>query len=177
MKKTLIKLSLLVIIDVIILWLFIRHENPDPEMGGGGSLVLVLFVPFVFFINLIIAGIFQLFKKKEYVRIFLINSIISAILLYFLWGWEDEFYWRKTVDLWEFVKDDTTFQIIVRNNNSFSFSYSTKPGPSRCFLDGKCVNKNGIIYLTTDSTSYIIENGKLLGFRKPMYSFQLKQLE
>lgn len=57
-------------------------------------------------------------------------------------------------------------------------SYSLSPGSSWGFLDGKCIEKNGELYLTSDSLNMkIIKNKKLIGFRKITDTIRINKRE
>ena len=70
----------LTVIDFGLIWLTVYKINPDPSVTIG----IIIFVPLAFIVNIIIAGILFIFKRKEYGKLFLINSIISSILMYYL---------------------------------------------------------------------------------------------
>lgn len=75
--KLLQQVLVLTFLDLILIWFYVRWESPDPSMGIG---VLVV-VPAVLILNLLISLLMFVFKRK-YSLVFLINSIISAIIMY-----------------------------------------------------------------------------------------------
>ncbi|TPE46109.1 hypothetical protein [Pontibacter mangrovi] len=163
----------LLIIDVVLIWFWVKKMDPDPSVSIG----VLLFVPFVFTLNLIIAAILFLIKRREYVNLFLINSIASSIIMFYLFGEGIKRHQRNRLESWEFVKADTTFQIIRwKKENEFSMSYSTDPGSSTGFLDGKCEKENEGFTLSTDSTLYRIKDNYLIGFRKANDRIKLKKI-
>lgn len=158
----LFKLLFLVIIDFIIIWLWVAYLNPDPS----GSIYLLFLVPFVFIVNLLIAGICYLFKKKNYGKLFLINSLLSSIILPFLFQRAINRDLDNAMEEWKFNKSDTTFSIVrQKETNEFDMYFSTSPGSSWGFLTGKYFKDKGVYTLTTDSTKFYIKDSYLIGFR------------
>jgi hypothetical protein len=70
--KLFIKLFLLTIIDFIIIWFWVKENDPEPSI----SIALIIVIPLVIVINLVIALILY-FTKREYSKLFVINSLIS----------------------------------------------------------------------------------------------------
>ena len=80
--KTLFKLIGILIIGIILTDLLVKIIDPKPKEA---SFVLIL-IAFVFILNLAIAGVLFFAKKKEYGKIFLINSILSTIIMFYIYG-------------------------------------------------------------------------------------------
>lgn len=80
--KELGKILTLGVVSALLIWIWIVDLDPDPSI----SLGLVIIVPLVFAINLVIAGALFLMRKKQYMRYFLINAIISSFLVVWLFG-------------------------------------------------------------------------------------------
>lgn len=130
------------------------------------SIEIILLVPLVFISNLIIAGVLFFAKKKEYSRVFLVNSFTALIIMFYLFEKGIDRYQNKRLESWTFQKTDTTFSLIRwKETNEFSMTYSLNPGSSWDFLDGQCENKNGKWLLRTDSTTMQIDNDNSIGFR------------
>ena len=162
MKKFLPHILGLAVLDFVLIWLWVKSVNPDPSV----SIYLIFLVPIVIGINLLIAGIMY-FVKRDLVKLFLINSIISACLMVYLFDEGVGRYLNERLDKWEFQKSDTTFSISHwKESDSFGFLYSTDPNSSVGFLYGDYIFSNEQILLKTDSTQYKIKNGFLYGFRK-----------
>src|ERR1700757_107179 len=118
--KTSLKLLLLVAIDYIIIWFWVKDMDPDPSVSIG----ILFLVPLAFVVNLFIAGAFY-FIKKDFVKLFLINSVAAAIIMYFLFNDGISRHQRETLDSWNFTKADTIFEIIqYKKINEFSITYS-----------------------------------------------------
>ena len=78
--KILYKIIGLALIDFGLIWLWVYQMNPDPS----ASIVMVLLVPFIFIVNIIIAGVLLYKKKKENGVIFLVNAVIASLLMFYL---------------------------------------------------------------------------------------------
>ncbi|MBF6640313.1 hypothetical protein IVB69_02350 [Flavobacterium sp. J49] len=171
--KLFTKLFLLTIIDFIIIWFWVKEIDPEPSI----SIAIVIVVPAVIFINLAIALILY-FTKKEYSKVFVINSFISAILMYFLFLNGIERHQNLRYESWKFNRKDTIFAIIhSKLDNTFSMTESTNQGSTTEFLEGKFRKNGNEYYLTTDSTEYKIRNEYLFGFRNSTDSIKLTKIE
>eukprot|EP00388_Colpodella_angusta_P019081 GDKJ01047669.1.p1 GENE.GDKJ01047669.1~~GDKJ01047669.1.p1 ORF type:complete len:174 (+),score=16.53 GDKJ01047669.1:334-855(+) len=168
-----IRIILLTIIDFAIIWLWIKQMNPDPSVSIG----ILILVPFVVILNLIIALILYFFKK-EFVSLFLVNSIIAGILMFYLFGKGIDRYQNERLESWNFKLQNTTYNITHwKLENTFSMSESNNPGSSTGFLDGKFIKKGNEYYLKTDTTEFIIKNGYLYKFRNESDSIKLNKIE
>ena len=171
--KLFTKLLFLTIIDFIIIWLWVKEIDPEPSV----SIALVIVVPVAIIINLGIALVLY-FTKREYSKLFVINSIISAVIMYWLFLNGIERHQKLRYESWKFEKKDTVFIIThSKLENTFSISESTNPGSSTGFLDGKFSRKGNEFYLTTDSTKYRMKNEYLYGFRNSTDSVKLTKIE
>jgi hypothetical protein len=172
--KILYKVLGLIVIDITLIWLWVKSMDPDPSVSIG----IILFVPIVFVLNLILAGILYLLKRKDYAQSFLINSILASIIMVYLFGEGINRHQRNRLESWKFTESGTTFQITRwKKEKEFSFSSSTDPGSSTEFLTGKCEIKNGEFILITDSTVYRIKDNYLIGFRKSDDRIKLEKIE
>lgn len=175
-KKTneiIYKNILLTIIDFIVIWFWVKQIDPDPSMAIGVMIV----IPIVIIINIAIALVFY-FTKKEYSKPFLINSLISAILMNFLFMKGIDRTVNRNLEMWEFNLKDTMFMITRwKLHNTFEITESTNSGSSTSILDGKTIKRDTYYYLTTDSTQYKIKNGYLFGFRNSLDSIKLTKIE
>jgi membrane protein YdbS with pleckstrin-like domain len=171
--KLFTKLFLLTVIDFIIIWFWVKEIDPEPSI----SIAIVIVVPAVILINLTIALILY-FTKKEYSKVFVINSFISAILMYFLFLNGIERHQNLRYESWKFNRKDTVFAIIhSKIDNTFSITESTNQGSSTEFLEGKFRENGNEYYLTNDSTEYKIRNEYLFGFRNSTDSIKLTKIE
>jgi hypothetical protein len=173
--KNLYKILLLIIIDFGLIWFWVYQMDPDPSVSIG----IFFLIPFIFVINLIIGGIMFFIKRKEYSKLFFINSVLSSVIMFYLFGKGIDRHQNNRLESWEFAKTDTIFDLTRwKKTNKFSMSYSFSPGSSWSFLDGQCVQKNGEWYLSTDTLNMkIINDEKLIGFRNPTDTITMKKLE
>lgn len=82
--------------------------DPDPSVSIG----FILLVPFVFVLNLIIAGVLFYVKKEEHAIVFLINSLSASIIMFYIFDQGIDSYQNKRSEEWTFQKTDTTFSLI-----------------------------------------------------------------
>jgi len=163
---------IIVIIDFILIWFLVKQMNPDPSV----TIAILILVPLVFVANLIIAGIFY-FINKDFIKLFIINSVISSIIMYFLFINGINKRQQQILESWKFSKVDTTFLLIGwKQTNKFSITYSIDQGSSWSVLDGTYIFKDGEFILITASTSYKVKGGYLIGFRKSTDTIKLEKI-
>lgn len=156
-----VRLLLLTIIDFVIIWLWVRQSDPDPSVSIG----LLLLVPFVVVVNLIIALMFY-WTKRQYSLLFIANVVPSAILMYYLFIAGIDRHQRLRYEGWSFQLKDTIYRVKhSKLDSSFYMTYSTNPGSSTGFLDGKFIDNKNYYSLTTDTTKFIIKDNYLFDFR------------
>lgn len=156
-----IQLLLLTVIDFLIIWLWVKKVDPSPSVSIGLSLL----VPIVIIVNLVIASILY-FTKRQYASLFVVNIIPSAMLMYYLFIAGINRHQQQRYEGWRFKIEDTTFKITHSAlDSTFFIDYSTKPGSSSVFLEGKYFNNKDRYLLATDTTKYIIKNNYLFNFR------------
>src|SRR5690606_23663229 len=116
----------------------------DPEPSS--SLLIIIYVPFVVIINLIICAILAI-RKKNNTSIFFLNSIISGMMMFYLFDAGVDRHQNRLYDGWTFQIQDTIFRISHSiEDNTFGIDYSTNPGSSSGYLFGKSnKNDNGLI--------------------------------
>ena len=171
--KLFIKILLLTVIDFIVIWFWVKENDPDPSV----SIAIILVVPAVIIINLAIALVLY-FTQREYSKVFIINALVSAIIMYFLFLNGIDRHQNLRYESWKFNIKDTIFEIThFKLENTFSISESTNQGSSTSFLDGKFSRKNDEIYLTTETTKYKMKNEYLYGFRNSKDSIELTKIE
>lgn len=173
--KTLYKILGLVVIDFGLIRLWVYQMDPDPSVSIG----IILLVPFVFVLNLIIAVVLFFAKKREYSKVFLINSVIASIMMFYLFGEGIDRYQNKRLEQWTFQKVDTTFSLIRwKETSEFSMTYSLNPGSSWGFLNGTCKKQNGNWILKADSLAMTIdEKDNLIGFRNPTDTIEMNRIK
>ena len=166
------RLILLTLIDFIIIWLWVRQQDPDPSISIG---VLIL-VPFVIAVNLIIAGILFATNRRS-ARLFVINSFISAVLVYVLFGQGISRHQRQRYESWIFQLQDTIYRIdYYKPDTTFSISYSTNPSSSSSYVYGHVFVADKHYVLANDTLKLVIKNNHLFGFRRNNDSIKLNQI-
>jgi hypothetical protein len=169
-----LKILGLTVIDFGLIWFTVYKINPEPSVTIG----IIILIPLVFIVNIIIAGILFLFKRKDYSKLFLINSIIASILMYYLFMKEIDRNLNNELESWEFVKSGKTYSLNRwKNTNEFDITYSTGPNSSTGFLNGKCKQINHDWILTADSYRMQIHENKLIGFRNESDTIQMRKIE
>ena len=164
------QLLLLTIFDLIIIYFWVGEPEPSVALG------ILIVVPVVIIINLILAGLLYAIKR-QYSKAFLINSVISAIIMYNLFIAGIARHQRLLYEDWNFKINDTSFKIIhSKLDSTFSITYSLSPGSSWSFIDGKFIEGTNFYLLTTDSIKLKIKNNYLFGFRNKD-SIELKKHE
>lgn len=172
--KFIFKLLVLIVVDIISIWIWVYQMNPDPSVSIG----IILLVPVVFMVNLVVAVILFWQKKKEYYKLFLINAIIASIIMYYLFAKGIDRYQNNRLESWDFNIADTTFILIRwKNIDEFSMSYSTSPGSSWGFLDGKCQLIFNDWILNTDSIQMKIHDDYLIGFRPKLDTIKMRKIK
>jgi len=169
-----LKILGLTVIDFGLIWFTVYKINPDPSVTIG----IFILVPIVFIVNIIIAGILFIFKRKEYGKLFLINSIIASILMYYQFTKGIDRHLNNELESWEFVNSGKTYSLNRwKNTNEFDITYSTGPNSSSGFLYGKCKQINHDWILTADSFSMQIQENKLIGFLNESDTIQMRKIE
>ncbi|RYX84082.1 hypothetical protein EON73_03560 [bacterium] len=170
--KLWIQLLLLTALDFVIIWFWVRQQDPDPSVSIG----IFLVVPLAIIVNLILATVFY-FVNRKYIDAFLINSLIAAVIMYNLFIAGIDHHQRQRYESWQFNLNDTTFRITNNKlDRTFDISYSTNSGSSTTFIYGKVSSKNSIYTLTNDSLKLLIKNNSLFGFRSSD-SIKMKQID
>ena len=172
--RTLYKILGLAVIDLGLIWLWVYQIDPEPSFSIGISLL----VPFVFALNLMIAGVLFYMKKNEYSRVFLINSLIASVIMFYLFRKGIDRHQKKRIEQWTFQNADTIYSLIRwKETNEFSMTFSLNPGSSWGYLDGHCENKNGKWILKAESRTMEIDKDYLIGFRNVTDTIKMERVE
>lgn len=171
-SKTLKGALILALLDLLIIWIWVKNEDLD-----GAAMFIYILVPFVFLLNLIIAGVL-FFAKRAYSVLFFINCIVAPVITSWLFTSETTKQTKAAYDSWVFDVQDTTFRINKSNNyNSFSMSYSTDAGSSTSFMDGQYKQDRDTLLLAADTIKMYIHHGKLHNFRQSKTPILLKKYD
>lgn len=167
------RLLLLAVFDFGIILFWVQQQDPDPSVAIG----IIVLVPIVIALNLIFAWV--LFAtKRQYAKLFIFNSFISAVLMYFLFNQGISRDQRQRYEIWEFRLNDTAYSIShYKPDNTFSISYSTNPGSSSSYVYGQVEFTSNQYILFNDTLSLRIENEYLYGFRKNVDRIKLNHLD
>jgi len=154
----------IIAVDILLSKCWIAYINPDPSV----SIYLIGVLPFIFIVNLIISGAMYIMKKK-YAVYFLINSFVSVIIMYLLFGWATEQNVKKTMEIWNVSINDIKYEIIRnKQDNTFYTSIDLGNGAFRGIEKDQ-----GIVYLrsdtlffqTIDSIQYFIHDNFIFNFK------------
>lgn len=171
--KFLAQILLLIIIDFCLIGIWVRTMDLDLSV----SIFILVLIPFVIVLNLLIAGVLY-YVRKQYSKFFLINTVISAVIMNYLFGEGISRHQTDRLESWEFTHGDKRYQITHwKPEDEFSMSERLDPGSSTVFLEGRFTEANNEVYLTTDSTKYVIRNGVLYGFGNESKGFMLKKID
>ena len=167
------RLILLAAIDFVVIWLWVWYMNPDPSVAIG----IIILVPIVILVNLAFALILY-FSKRKFASLFVINSVVSVVLMIYLFGKGIDRFQNNRLESWKFKLKDTSY-IITRwkLQNTFDITESTHPSSSSSYLDGTYIKKGEELLLRTDSTLYIIRKQYLHGFTNGADSIKLIKIE
>lgn len=163
------KLIIVIIVDFLLIWLWVYNMDPDPS----SSLLIIIFIPIVIVINFVIGGILAVLKNEN-AKIFFLNSIISGVIMYYLFIAGIDRHQNERIESWKFVLDNTTYTISHwKLDNTFIIDQCINPGLSRAYMDGQFVMKDEQILLLTDTSKYIIKGEYLYNFKNDNDSIKL----
>lgn len=170
--KIFLKILGLTILDYLLIWFWVKKMNPEPSI----SIAIIYLVPFVFAINIVIGIILLLFKNNNS-KLFLVNSIIASILMFWIFGNGIRRHQDQRLDSWEFTKKDTIFRIVKwEETKTFDMSYSLTPGSSWGFLTGNWIIKNDTLILRAEKYNMYIFNDLLINFRNDSSRLIIKRI-
>ena len=157
------RIIFLIAIDILIIWFRIYLIDPDPSVSIG----IGLLIPVVIFINLLVSGISHLLKRKQISRLFLYNSMMASIIMFYLFGKGIDRHQNKLLESWGFKIADSSYSIIRwKETNNFDMNYSLNSGSSWSYIDGKCKLINDEWVFIKDSLEFKINKDRLIDFRK-----------
>lgn len=173
--KTFYRILGLLLIDFGLIWLWVFLIDPDPSISIG----LIVLVPLVFMANLIVGAILFFLKKKEFAKLFFLNSVLASIIFCYLFLEGIDRHQNNRLESWEFQKADSTFTLTRwKTSNEFSLTYSLSPHWSWGCLNGTYKNENDEWVLEADSIEMRIRNdNQLIGFRRPTDTIELKKIK
>ncbi len=151
----------LLLLDIIIIWFWIKWLSPVSSQ----SLGIILVVPIAFIINIIATLAFLINKNKRLALLFFINSIVCSLLTAFIFSYQIKVSIKQHLDYYTFVKNDSIFSIFIwKQRNEFDINYNKCKNCSMQMVDGKYIQKNDTLFLISDSSRFIIYNNFLYGY-------------
>jgi hypothetical protein len=158
-----IKLAILAIINAALLTVFIFTE--DRPIDGLTSVLLI--VPFIVVINLIIALVLYLFKRKATSLLLLLNAILAPVIYNLVSVKHYSYYRHKHYTTYYFTFKQHKFEIeLEKDTNFYSFSDITNQGSSSAFIGDYKLKGDSIILLDSTRRPVIIHQ-KLIGYPTP----------
>jgi hypothetical protein len=164
MKKKILTLSVIIAIDVLLCVCWIFYINPDPSI----SIYLALVLPSLFLANIIVAGIMYKVNKK-YTLHFIINSFVSVLLMYFLFGWAIERNLKRTMEKWNVFSKGVKYEIVrYKKNNTFYLSVDLGNDAFQGMEKDRgfvYLRNDTLFFSTVDSNHYFIHDGFIFNFK------------
>ena len=163
MKQILKSLIILLAIDFISMWLLVRIVNPSTIDSAIG---IILFIPFIFGIQVILAGILLWRKNKTWGFTILFNSVLASIIFVQLYSMNIDRRMDVKFDSFYFNKVDTLFNITKDNrDNTFRVNGSSGIGSRSFGSRGKWNAIGDTIIFNWDEYEFKIYNDTLENFR------------
>lgn len=173
--KMFLKIIGVTILDFLIIWIWVRLMEPDPSV----AIIIIILIPIVIAVNLIIAGLLFWYKNKNS-KLFLLNTIISSLIVYWLFPMEINRRLNEQYNDYEFVLSDTTYRISLETHSThhFSSTYKVKTqGMTHGWIHGTYENRGDSIFLISDSVEMYILNNKLYNFLNRKDAIAIERIE
>lgn len=165
--KMYLNLLILLILDFTILWFLIKWLNPDSST----SIALIYLIPIVVILNLIIAVILYCAKAtKGIINLFVINSIISALLTFILFvvvvNTNQDKRQKSTLEEWTFRIDSEVYEIkYFKNDKMFEINRRIDQYLTVGIMEGTADSINGELKFRSDTLIITIKDGHVYGFK------------
>ena len=172
--KILLKLIVLIVIETILFWLFSRGADPSASIG------MIFLVPAACGISLILAGfVFIAIKPpNDWYRVFLINSLIAPVIIYYAFTMAIEKTQRDTYVDWRFVDADTSYSIILtKKEGDFEITRQVNTGPVWVIKQGAFYKIQSEYKLLDSTGALYIRNDYLIGFKPSGDSIKLIEVQ
>ncbi len=174
-KSVIIILLCVFLVDTIISSFWVSYINPDASV----SIYLIYLVPLLVIINLVLAGIFFLFRSKNISLVFIINTIVAPLIFVAFFDRAADKSYSDHVRLYRFSVSDKNYELmlLVENGNlvengDFHLSRKINENTYDGVLWGKYKTVLDTILLINDSVHIRIFNKTLCGF--PMAADKIK---
>ncbi|HLA59935.1 MAG TPA: hypothetical protein VK622_14270 [Puia sp.] len=168
--KISLKLIVLIILEIVLFWLFSQGADPGVSIG------IIFLVPAAFVISLIFAAFFFFAKKtpNDWYKVFLINSIIAPVIIYFAFTMAIKKTQKNTYEGWSFVNADTSYAItLTKKVRKFEITRRVKTGPTFMIKRGRYNTTQNEYELRDSSGTLYIRNNYLIGFDASSDSIKL----
>jgi hypothetical protein len=169
--RPLLNLIGIVTIDAILLTLFVYRQ--DRPMDGLTSALII--VPAIVLVNIIVALVLYVFKRKSGVWLLLANCLIAPIVFTQLAKLHYRYYRQTHFTTYYFTYKQHKFEIeLETDNNFYTFSEMTNQvnGSTTAFM-GDYKLKNDSIVLIDTTRRPVIVNRKLIGYPTVKDTIQL----
>lgn len=164
MKKKIFILFIIIITDLFLFELWVFYINPSPSV----SIYLAFALPFLFLANIVIAGIMYT-VRKEYALCFVINSFVSVLLMYLLFGWATERNLKRTMEKWTVSVNDKKYEIVrYKQDDTFYILVDFGDGALQGMGKDRGVvhlKNDTLFFLTVDGMQYFIHDGFIFNFK------------
>lgn len=117
--KMLLKIIGISILDFVLIWIWVRLMESGPSVG----ILIIFLIPIAIIVNLLIAGLLFWFMNKNS-KLFLLNTIISSLIVYWLFPMKIDRRLRDQYIDYEFMVSNTTYHITFEKYPTHEF-YST----------------------------------------------------
>ena len=145
------------ILEIIILRYWIYTIEPDPSI----SILIILYIPILFGINLI-TGFLLYILKKPLSNFFFINSITCPLIFYILWNLWFMNYQERTNTEYKFSIDNIVYELRIGKNSEY-FYLCDKNNNGRVYVGKYETKGDSLILKDSEVRMYIIDN-KLFDF-------------
>jgi hypothetical protein len=113
-------------------------------------------------------------KRNSWFIVFLINSIVSSLLIYHFFSSGIQNYQRKVMSRFDFNKGDTAFSITIwKKTKEYDIAYSLEKGSSSSYLNGTYQQKGSELFLKDSSRSLVLKSNYLFGLGSANDSIKL----
>ena len=161
----------LIIIDYVVIRYWLLIDDPEPSV----AIYAIVFIAIGVMINLGIALLFYFSKKIWLSKPFVLNAIISGIMINVFWSRGTERFLADRFESWEFEISEVQYRVTrQKENNEFHMSESHNPGSSTTFMYGTYSKLSNKWVLISETHEMIItENTNLIGFPNKTDTIQL----
>ncbi len=169
------RIAIFLITDIVLLAVFVLFLQMEP----GGSLIVIIIVPFLFIIN-IIPGILLEIRGKTISKILIANSFAAPLIFYGLMYIWFLYYHETHFDNYNFQFNNRAHQLtIYKKSDHFGISdISTQnQGFTSGLMFGKYTINNDSIILIDDQKKCFVVNSKLYDFKESSEPLNLQKAE